>query len=65
LLQAEIEDMELVSQWLKSKRGSNVNIVVPIKGRKEKLVELAFDNAAMVLSKDMDKLYKEDKKINL
>ncbi|MBQ3060907.1 MAG: excinuclease ABC subunit UvrC [Lachnospiraceae bacterium] len=63
LLQTEIEDLELVTQWLKEKRGSGVNIVVPIKGRKEKLVELAFDNAAMVLSKDMDKLYKEDKRI--
>ena len=63
LLQTEIEDRELVTQWLKEKRGGSVNIVVPVKGRKEKLVELAFDNAAMVLSKDMDKLYKEDKRI--
>lgn len=64
LLQTEIEDMELVAQWLKSRRGSSVNLVVPVKGQKEKLVELAYDNAAMVLSKDMDKLYKEDRRIS-
>lgn len=64
LLQTDVEDRELLEQWLKSKRGSGVSLVVPIKGRKEKLIELAYDNASMVLSKDMEKLHKEDAKIS-
>ena len=41
MLQEAIEDAELVGQWLTELRGRRVRIVVPQKGQKEKLVELA------------------------
>lgn len=52
MLQEEIEDASLLEEWLSVKRGGKVNIRVPKKGTKEKLVELAANNAALVLSKD-------------
>ena len=47
MLQEEVEDMELVGQWLEKKKGQKVRITVPKKGTKEKLVELAYQNAQM------------------
>ena len=58
MLQEEIEDASLLEEWLSVKRGGKVNIRVPKKGTKEKLVELAANNAALVLSKDRERLKK-------
>ena len=60
LLQEEVKDQELIEQWLSGKRGSKVNIRVPKKGEKEKLVELAKKNASMVLEKDREKIKREE-----
>ena len=60
LLQEEVKDRELIEQWLTGKRGGRVNIRVPKKGEKEKLVELAKKNASMVLEKDREKLKREE-----
>lgn len=60
LLQEEVKDMELIEQWLGNKRGGKVNLRVPKKGEKEKLVELAKKNASMVLEKDREKLKREE-----
>lgn len=60
LLQEEIEDKELIEKWLTGKRGAKVTIRVPKKGEKEKLVELAKKNAAMVLEKDKEKIKREE-----
>ena len=60
LLQEEVKDQELIEQWLSGKRGGKVNIRVPKKGEKEKLVELAKKNASMVLEKDREKLKREE-----
>ena len=49
MLQAEVEDREVLEEWLTSKRGQKVSIRVPKKGTKEKLVELAQENARLVL----------------
>lgn len=62
MLQEEIEDMELIEQWLTKKRGQRVYIRVPKKGSKEKLVELAEKNAAMVLVKDKERIKIEEMK---
>lgn len=64
LIQEEIEDSKLIEGWLKMRRNGAVSLETPKKGQKEKLVELAYENARMVLDKDMDKLFKEDRKIN-
>ena len=60
VLQEEIEDTEVLEEWLSKKRGQKVHIRVPKKGTKEKLVELAARNAQMVLSQDREKLKREE-----
>lgn len=60
MLQEEIEDTEILEDWLSSKRGQKVYIKVPKKGSKEKLVELAHQNAAMVLSQDKERIKREE-----
>ncbi|MCD7867961.1 MAG: excinuclease ABC subunit UvrC [Clostridiales bacterium] len=60
MLQDEIEDKTLIEEWLTSRRGSKVHIRVPKKGTKEKLVELAEENARMVLSRDRERIRREE-----
>ena len=60
MLQEELEDSALIEEWLSSKRGTKVSLRVPKKGSKEKLVELAANNARMVLSKDKERLKREE-----
>ena len=59
-LQTEIEDAEIIEEWLTSRRKQKVHIVVPKKGTKEKLVELAWENARMVLEKDRERIRREE-----
>lgn len=60
MLQNEIEDMEVLQQWLSQKRGKKVTIRVPQKGMKERLVELAAKNAFLVLSQDKERIKREE-----
>ena len=60
MLQTEVEDPELLEQWLTARRGQKVHIHVPKKGTKEKLVELAAENARMVLDKDRERIRREE-----
>ena len=60
MLQDEVEDRKLLEEWLSAKRGQKVTLKVPQKGMKEKLVELARENAALVLSKDKERLKREE-----
>ena len=60
MLQEEIAEAEIIAEWLGKKRGQKVYIRVPKKGTKEKLVELAAQNAHMVLSQDKEKLKREE-----
>nr|WP_294491680.1 excinuclease ABC subunit UvrC [uncultured Mediterraneibacter sp.] len=60
MLQEEVEDVEVLEAWLSSKRGQKVVLKVPKKGTKEKLVELARENAGLVLSKDKERLKREE-----
>ncbi len=50
------DDRELLEEWLSKVKGSTVNILVPKKGQKEKLVELAHKNAVLVMDRDLEKL---------
>ena len=59
-VQTELEDMDVISRWLEAKRGQKVKIIVPKKGQKERLVELAEKNAALVLSQDKEKIKREE-----
>jgi len=60
MLPEEIEEKALLEEWLSVKRGQKVTIRVPKKGTKEKLVELAANNARLVLSKDKERLKREE-----
>lgn len=60
MLQYDITDSELVERWLSQRKGSRVHIRVPKIGSKEKLVELAAQNAKLVLSQDKEKLKREE-----
>lgn len=59
-LQYEIDEEPVISQWLSQKKGSKVTLKVPKKGTKEKLVDLAAKNAAMVLSRDRERMKREE-----
>ena len=60
MLQAEIEDTEILEQWLTKRKGARVYIKVPKIGTKEKLVELAAKNAQLVLSQDKERIRREE-----
>ena len=60
MLPQDIEEPEVLADWLGEKRGSKVYIRVPQKGMKEKLVELAQKNAKMVLAQDREKIKREE-----
>ena len=60
MLQTEVEDREVLEEWLTSKRGQKVTIRVPKKGTKEKLVELAQENARLVLFRDRERIKREE-----
>lgn len=60
MIQYEIEDAELIGEWLSGRKGQKVRIRVPKKGSKEKLVELAQKNAQMVLTQDKERIRREE-----
>ena len=59
-VQTELDDAEIIASWLELKRGQKVKLVVPQKGEKERLVELAEKNAKLVLSQDKEKIKREE-----
>ncbi|MDE7246539.1 MAG: excinuclease ABC subunit UvrC, partial [Lachnospiraceae bacterium] len=60
MLQEEIADIEILEEWLTARKGGRVYIRVPKKGAKEKLVELAAQNAALILSQDKERIRREE-----
>ncbi len=60
ILQVQMEDTEIIEQWLSARKGNKVRIKVPKIGSKEKLVELAAKNALLVLSKDRERMKREE-----
>ena len=60
MLQEEIADIEILEKWLSGRKGGRVYIRVPKKGAKEKLVELAAQNAHLVLSQDKERIKREE-----
>ncbi len=59
-LQEEIEESALLEEWLSKKRENRVYIHVPRKGQKEKMLELARQNAELVLSRDTERIKREE-----
>lgn len=60
MLPEEIEDSDIIEKWLTQRKGSRVYITVPKLGQKEKLMELAAQNAELILSKDKERLKREE-----
>ena len=60
MIEEAIEDAEVIEQWLSARKGHRVYLRVPRIGTKEKLVELAKKNAALVLSQDKEKIKREE-----
>ena len=60
MLPEEIEDQDIIEEWLTARRERRVHLRIPKKGTKEKLVELAKKNAQMVLKNDRERLKREE-----
>ena len=54
------EDAKLIEEWLSGLRGGRVNVITPVRGKKERLVSLAAENAALILKNDSEKLKREE-----
>jgi excinuclease ABC subunit C len=51
LLPREVEEARIIRQWLKSQRGGKkVELIVPRKAEKKKLIDMATENAAAMLT---------------
>ncbi|MDF2484091.1 MAG: uvrC [Herbinix sp.] len=59
-LGTKTEEEELLTEWLSAKRGQRVYLKVPQKGDKEKLVDLARKNAALVLNQDIEQIKRDE-----
>lgn len=59
-VQEEFPDQQMLEDFLSEKKGAAVHIVAPKRGRKEKLVELAWKNASMILTKDRERIKREE-----
>ena len=57
-----LEEQELLEEWLSLKREKPMKITVPMKGKKEKLIELAEKNAEIVLKQDIDKIKRNEQR---
>lgn len=62
VLQEEIEDKQLIEQWLSSIKGQKVILTIPKKGEKHKLVEIAYQNAKISLERFGERIKKEREK---
>ncbi len=60
MLPETTEEQTVIESWLTEKKGSRVYLRTPRIGQKEKLVELAAKNAALVLSQDKEKIKREE-----
>ena len=62
LVQENIGELDIIEGYLSERRGSKVRVYVPQKGEKKKLLKLAFDNAALVLKQDVERIKRQEKR---
>lgn len=60
LTEFAVEERELLEEWLSKRRGGRVHIITPQKGEKYKMIDLARENARVVLSRDLEKIKREE-----
>lgn len=58
-LPCELSDSSLIEDWLSQRRGNRVHMIVPKIGQKARLVELATENARLILDKDKERIKRE------
>lgn len=56
LIEEELAEKELISEWLSEKKGSKVSIRVPLKGDKSELLEMVKKNAFEELKKNESRI---------
>lgn len=56
----EIDDAKAIEEYLSKRKESQIKILVPIKGDKNKMLELARDNATLVLKQDMERIRRQE-----
>ena len=57
-----LEEKVLLTEYLSEKRGAKVIFTVPVKGEKQKLVELAHKNAMLIFEQFGEKLRREEQR---
>ena len=62
LVSAEPSDRELIESFLSERQARKVVIAVPQRGDKKRLLELAKENAALVLAQDMERIIRKEKR---
>lgn len=62
LIQEDIQDKDNIQNWLSLIKEQKVNILVPKKGQKYKLINMAYQNAVITLDKFGDHLKREQNK---
>ncbi len=62
MIHSPAADMAELEEFLSSKRGRGVHILIPKKGEKSAMTNLAFKNAHMVLKQDRDRLRQQELK---
>ncbi len=60
LTEFAVEEQVLLEEWLGQRRGGRVHIITPQKGEKSKMIDLARENASVVLSRDLEKIKREE-----
>ena len=60
MVSEEIEDAALIEEWLSGRKGQKVRLKTPKRGTREKLVEMAKENAQMILGKDRQRIKREE-----
>lgn len=60
IVAVDFEDIELVEDWLSSRRGARVHVKVPRRGEKLHMVEMVAENARIELSRFSEKASQHD-----
>ena len=59
-LQTQIADPGVIEEWLSARKGERVHLTVPQRGEMRKLLQLAAENARLVLTRDRERIRREE-----
>lgn len=63
ILGREIEEREIIEQWLRQKRGTKVTLVAPERGEKKSLLDMATSNAKLAIDQMLHNSASENDRI--